>query len=88
MKYLFALMRYALFLSCLLVVSPVAWAAAVNVGDLTAERLVNPLGLETQHPRLSWVITSDRTGVMQTAYRILVASSPELLEREKGDVWD
>ena len=53
--------------------------AGVSVGSLTTEGQVNPLSIETQHPRLSWIITSNERDVMQTAYHVLVASSPEKL---------
>ena len=78
----FTTLFLCLFLACK------ALSAAVNVGSLTTERLTCPLGIDTQNPRLSWIITSDKDGVMQTARRILVASSPELLREGKADIWD
>ena len=39
-------------------------------------------------PRLSWTLQSDRRGQRQTAYQVLVASSPELLGKQQGDLWD
>ncbi|MDE6824120.1 MAG: family 78 glycoside hydrolase catalytic domain [Duncaniella sp.] len=62
--------------------------AGVSVGSLTTEGQVNPLSIETQHPRLSWIITSTDRDVMQTAYQVLVASSAELLAAGNGDLWD
>ena len=62
--------------------------AGVSVGSLTTEGQVNPLSIETQHPRLSWIITSNERDVMQTAYHVLVASSPEKLAAGQGDLWD
>jgi alpha-L-rhamnosidase len=58
---------------------------------LTCEYLVNPLGIDIVQPRLSWII--EQTGdapknQIQKAYRILVASSPEILANNNGDVWD
>ena len=46
------------------------------------------LGIDVRSPRLSWVIQSDRRGEMQTAYQVLVASSPDLLAQDQGDLWD
>jgi alpha-L-rhamnosidase len=37
---------------------------------------------------LQWRLTSDVRGQKQTAYRILVASTPELLVQDRGDLWD
>ncbi|MBQ4377036.1 MAG: family 78 glycoside hydrolase catalytic domain [Bacteroidales bacterium] len=65
-----------------------AGCGKVEVEQLRVEQLDQPLNIETQHPRLSWVITSDKKDVMQTAYHILVASSPDLLEEGKADMWD
>ncbi len=62
--------------------------AGVKVGALTTEGQPRPLSIESQHPRLSWIITSDEHDVMQTAYHILVASSPENLAAGNGDLWD
>ena len=58
---------------------------------LRCEYLVNPLGLDVLQPRLDWILVGTEATprhVMQTAYRILVASSKELLAQDKGDLWD
>jgi alpha-L-rhamnosidase len=55
---------------------------------LRCEYLENPLGIDVLTPRLSWKIQSDGRAVMQKSYRILVASSAELLAEDSGDVWD
>lgn len=52
------------------------------------EYLPNPVGIDTPKPRLSWVLESDRRGVLQQAYQILVASSPEKLAADSGDLWN
>lgn len=56
--------------------------------DLRCEYLARPMGVDTLLPRLSWTLWSRERGQRQTAYRILVASSPELLERDEADLWD
>jgi alpha-L-rhamnosidase len=56
--------------------------------NLRCEYLINPLGIDETSPRLSWNINARSRGWIQTAYRILVASSPELIAAEKGDLWD
>ena len=63
-------------------------ASAATIQELRCEYLKNPLGIDVVKPRLSWIIVSDRRGRMQTAYQLLVASSPELLARDTGDLWD
>ena len=62
--------------------------AAAEVTDLRCEYLKNPLGMQETKPRLSWIVTSDRRGERQTAYQILVASSPERLAAQSADLWD
>jgi len=59
--------------------------------SLRCEYLENPLGIDVMRPRLGWALLSREAGQrdqQQTAYQILVASSPERLARDEGDVWD
>jgi alpha-L-rhamnosidase len=56
--------------------------------NLRCEYLENPLGIDVLKPRLSWTTASEARGWMQGAYQILVASSPELLKQDEGDLWD
>ena len=60
--------------------------AAIGIADLRTEQLKNPLGIDTRQPRLGWRIESDEQNVVQTAYHILVASSPSYWHREKAIV--
>ena len=73
-------------LFCLLFVASQAQAA--TVAGLRCEYLENPLGLDTARPRLSWRLESERRGERQTACQILVASTPEALAHDQGDLWD
>jgi alpha-L-rhamnosidase len=61
---------------------------AANPSNLRCEGLVNPSGLDRTPPALSWNITSSMRGERQTAYEIMVASTPEGLAGNKGDLWD
>jgi len=57
--------------------------------DLRCEYLNAPVGLDVLFPRLSWKLESlCRRGVFQSAFHILVASSPERLAKNHGDLWD
>lgn len=71
---------------CFLCCSAVTDAA--SVGNLRCEFMEKPLGIDSVKPRLSWNLYSDRRGERSVAYRVLVASSAELLGRNKGDLWD
>ncbi len=56
--------------------------------DLTCQYRANPLGIETTKPVLSWKLQSNKSGQHQTAYQILVASSPDLLDEKSADMWN
>jgi len=62
--------------------------AQLNPREPRCEYIENPLGIDVPGPRLSWVVESSQRGQMQSAYRILVASSPERLGADIGDKWD
>jgi alpha-L-rhamnosidase len=62
--------------------------AQPSVDVLRCELLTNPLGIDQTNPRLSWQIQADERNVFQSAYHILVASSPEKLAQNIGDLWD
>ncbi len=55
---------------------------------LRCESLVNPLGIDTPKPLLSWRLQDGSLGAKQTAYEIKVFSKSPLATNLKGDVWD
>ena len=61
---------------------------AAQVTNLRCEYRVDPLGIDSPHPRLSWQLVSPRRGEVQTAYQILVASSASALADDQADLWD
>ncbi|BDI31194.1 hypothetical protein CCAX7_32450 [Capsulimonas corticalis] len=63
-------------------------ASDLQPGQLRCEYLVNPLGVDAQHPRLSWKLASQTRGQRQTAYEILVARGAGALKANHGDLWD
>ena len=68
-----------------------AWAS-MSHGALTPVDLsVNgrsPEVTSTHQPQFTWRVESQEQGKKQSAWQILVASSPELLEKNQGDLWD
>jgi len=76
----------------IMVIMANGWAAAdVAPCGLRCEYLSDPNGIDVVTPRLSWRIESDdpvARGIAQTAYQILVASSPDKLDADIGDLWD
>ena len=79
---------YCCLLGLLAITASAAESSPAKLADLRCEYLVNPLGIDTLNPRLSWIIGSDKRGEKQTAYQVLVASSPEALAEDQGDLWD
>ncbi|HVU57685.1 MAG TPA: family 78 glycoside hydrolase catalytic domain, partial [Puia sp.] len=49
---------------------------------LRCEYLVNPLGIDAPHPRLSWRLEDKREGAVQTAYAVTVGTDPAVLRDE------
>jgi len=60
---------------------------ALRAGRLRCEYLCNPVGIDVVKPRLNWTVASDERGQRQSAYEVLVASSPERLAAGQGDLW-
>ena len=60
----------------------------VKVADLQCEYKINPLGVDVEKPRFSWILESNQRGVSQSAYQILIASNLENLNKNVADVWD
>lgn len=54
---------------------------SVFVCDLRVENLTCPLGIDTDQPRFSWQIKSDKRDVKQTAYQIVVSG-------DQGELWN
>lgn len=44
--------------------------------------------IHSRRPKFSWQIFSTKNNTYQQKYRILVASSKELIDNDNGDVWD
>ena len=55
---------------------------------LQVDNLDKPLGIDDPTPRFSWELGDSTRGAKQTAYRLTVATTPELLAAGKADVWD
>jgi hypothetical protein len=69
--------------------------SAAMAGDLVPARLLceyaeHPLAVDCARPRLSWINEpkSEKRGLRQSAYQVLVASTAEELARDHGDLWD
>ena len=75
----------ALALGCRVALAATPFGAT----SLRCEYQANPHAVATPEPRLSWVVNDGgQRGVAQSACQILVASSPDLLSHDQGDLWD
>lgn len=80
---------FSVLIFYLLTQLPAFAQSQVKINKLRCELRQNPLGIESPNPRLSWQLTAPGAiGQYQTAYRILVASTPGKLQANQGDVWD
>ncbi|MFH1005909.1 MAG: alpha-L-rhamnosidase N-terminal domain-containing protein, partial [Candidatus Latescibacterota bacterium] len=64
------------------------FGAGIRPSRLRCEYRENPLGIDAVSPRLSWIVKSDEREQKQTAYQVLVASTPETLANDQGDLWN
>ena len=56
--------------------------------ELRVNDMKQPLGIDDPSPRLSWKLKDPGRGARQTAYEVLIASRPELLQQGKADLCD
>jgi len=60
----------------------------IKIKNLSCEYKENPLGIETNSPRLSWQLISKSRNQVQSAYRIIVSDNPDGFENVKNKIWD
>jgi hypothetical protein len=78
---------FVIALAAVLPVSAAGPGVSAPAG-LRCEYLANPEGIDSEAPRLSWLLRDTRRGAKQTAYQIQVASSAGALAAGRGDLWD
>jgi len=60
----------------------------LSVTDLRTEYHVNPLGIETESPRMYWKLVDSEKNVLQKSYRIRCALSVKKLKNSHDLLWD
>ena len=60
----------------------------VKITNPNVEQQFHEQALATAQPRFSWQYESSENNVVQTDYRIIVASTAEFAENNRGDLWD
>ena len=82
-------MRFAKWmLAAMCVAMGVMAGGQTGPAHLQVDNLDTPLGIDDATPRFSWQLNDAARGAKQTAYRLMVATQPELLTDGKADVWD
>ncbi|MGB7135762.1 MAG: family 78 glycoside hydrolase catalytic domain [Acidobacteriaceae bacterium] len=86
-------LRPAILAATLLTGATLAHAASelAPPAGLTCEHQSTPLVVTAPQPRFSWMLSvrdSAARGVRQSAWRLLVSSSLDHLQRDSGDLWD
>ena len=59
--------------------------ASPIVSNLRCEYLINPIGIDVQHPRLVWMLADKQQGAKQTAYQIFVGTDSAAVCRGLGN---
>ena len=78
--------RICLLVICLFTISQAFFQ--VEVYDLKCQYINSPERVDENNPRLYWKLKSNENGQLQTAHRIIVASSSEQLAKKIGYVYD
>ncbi len=87
-SHVFPFSRWLAFFLCGFQLSLLRAATAIQPTTLRCEYTINPVGVDSPKPQLSWELESAERDQRQSAYRLLVASTPEALAADRGDVWD
>lgn len=76
---------YVLFLLAVMLSAHKITIAGCVVGNLRCEYLVNPIGIDSPKPRLTWFIIDDRREAAQSAYQIIVGTDSSKVSTGVGD---
>lgn len=76
---------YALLFSCLI---HQLKAQSITFETLTCNAQTNPIAIDAKQPMLSWTVQAEGFNKSQTAYQVLVASTPEMLNEKEADFWN
>ena len=78
----------ALLIVIFLINGAQAFSRIIEVSDLETNAASQQLVIDDPNPRFTWKLRSDREGIKQAKFKLLVASKPELLKPGRADVWD
>ena len=63
-------------------------AQGITYQSLRCNSMENPLAIGSKTPGLSWIVGAEGYNRSQSAYQVLVASSPGRLSEEDADLWN
>lgn len=64
------------------------YAQSIAPINLECEYLSRPIGVDMEHPRLSWMMQDERKGARQTAYQLVVGTDSISVGKGNGDCWN
>jgi len=79
-------MFVVLLLTAMFTVHIVAIAAG-EPGNLRCEYLVNPIGIDSPNPRLTWFMVDERSEAAQSAYELIVGTDSSEVSSGVGNKW-
>jgi alpha-L-rhamnosidase len=85
---LFCSIAWGLVLSAAAAIAGQQPANTAGPANLQVDNLKTPLGIDDPTPHFSWQLQDPTVGARQTAYEVMVASTPELLQHGQADVWE
>ena len=59
-------------------------AQSLEFATLTCNSQINPIAIDSEQPLFSWIVDAEGFNREQSAYQILVASSPEWLNENEA----
>ncbi|HYG39035.1 MAG TPA: family 78 glycoside hydrolase catalytic domain [Cytophagales bacterium] len=83
-----ALSTVILILLQFLLIQSASFGAEPSVDFLRCEYLINPIGIDANHPRLSWKMEDERRGAKQTAYQVFVGEDSLEVSNGTGTMWE
>lgn len=62
--------------------------AQVTFNNLRCEYFENPLGIDEPYPRFTWQLESEKQGVSQSAYQLIVGTIESDIVSGRGNIWE
>jgi len=78
---------HVVFLLAVMLAVQIKVFAGSEADNLRCEYLVNPIGIDSPHPRLTWFMTDNRREAAQSAWQITVGTDSLNVSKGIGDKW-